>query len=147
MTQYLTKVHDTLNQLEEWVIKRIPRIENVQVDALARVVAMLPIKEAILLPVHLQTTSSITIMPICNTRETDTKWTHEIENYLRIGDLLEESNHAHKVRVQAAHFTLIGDCLYRRSFGGPYLRCLANTEAQYVLVELHEGVCCNHIGG
>lgn len=73
MTQYLTKVRDTLNQLEEWVIKRIPRIKNVQVDALARVVAMLPVKEAILLPVHLQTTSSITIMPICNARETDAK--------------------------------------------------------------------------
>lgn len=68
MTQYLTKVRNTLNQLEEWVIKRIPRIENVQVDALARVAATLPVKEAILLPVNLQTTSSITITPICNAR-------------------------------------------------------------------------------
>ena len=46
-----------------------------------------------------------------------------------------------------ARFTLIGDNLYRRFFGGPYLRCLNNVETQYVLVELHEGVCNNHIEG
>ena len=47
----------------------------------------------------------------------------------------------------AALFTLIGDNLYRRSFGGSYLRCLNDIEAQYILVELYEGVCGNHIGG
>ena len=52
MTQYLTKVRDTLNQLKEWAIKRILRTENAQVDALAGVAATLPVKEAILLPVH-----------------------------------------------------------------------------------------------
>lgn len=42
MAQYLTKVRDTLNQLNEWVVKRIARTENVQVDALARVLATRP---------------------------------------------------------------------------------------------------------
>ncbi|RVW92740.1 Pro-Pol polyprotein [Vitis vinifera] len=37
--------------------------------------------------------------------------------------------------------------LYKRSFTGPYLRCLSHSEAQYVLAELHEGVCENHSGG
>ena len=48
--------------------------------------------------------------------------------------------------MQAAHFTLIEDNLYKRYFTGPYLKCLNDVEAQYVLAELHEGVCCNHIG-
>lgn len=109
--------------------------------------ATLPVKEAILLPVHLQTASSITVTPICNAREVGAKWTHEIENYLRTGDLPKESKRVHKVLLQAACFTLIKDCLYRRFFGGSYLRCLDNAEAQYVLVELHEGVCGNHTGG
>ncbi|RVX08735.1 hypothetical protein CK203_010849 [Vitis vinifera] len=42
---------------------------------------------------------------------------------------------------------LIGGHLYKRSFTGPYLRCLGHTEAQYVLAELHEGICGNHTGG
>ncbi|RVW30441.1 hypothetical protein CK203_090815 [Vitis vinifera] len=37
--------------------------------------------------------------------------------------------------------------LYKRSFTGPYLRCLGHSEAQYVLAELHEGICGNHTGG
>ena len=53
----------------------------------------------------------------------------------------EESKHAHKVRMQAARFTVIGDRLYWQSFGGPYLICLDSRKAQYVLVELYEGIC------
>ncbi|RVW70450.1 hypothetical protein CK203_058326 [Vitis vinifera] len=30
--------------------------------------------------------------------------------------------------------------LYKRSFTGPYLRCLSHSEAQYVLAELHENM-------
>ncbi|RVW24127.1 Gypsy retrotransposon integrase-like protein 1 [Vitis vinifera] len=37
--------------------------------------------------------------------------------------------------------------LYKRSFTGPYLRCLRHLEAQYVLAELHERICGNHSGG
>lgn len=102
-----------MNQLDEWIIKRIPRAENVQADALAGVATTLPVKEAILLPVHLQATSSITVTSIYNTKETSVEWTHEIQNYLRTGDLPEESKRAHKVRVQAARFTLIGYYLYK----------------------------------
>nr|CAN61463.1 hypothetical protein VITISV_005681 [Vitis vinifera] len=52
-----------------------------------------------------------------------------------------------RIRVQVARFTLIGEHLYKRSFTGPYLRCLDRSEAQYILAELHEGVCGNHPGG
>ena len=104
-------------------------------------------KEAILLSIHLQPTFSIADTPVYNAKKESTKWTHEIGNYLRTGYLPEDSKHAHRVQVQAARFTLIGDCLYRRSFGGQHLRCLDSTEAQYVLAELHEGMCGNHAGG
>uniref|UniRef100_A0A2N9FH63 Uncharacterized protein n=1 Tax=Fagus sylvatica TaxID=28930 RepID=A0A2N9FH63_FAGSY len=36
--------------------------------------------------------------------------------------------------------------LYKKSFSLPYLRCLAPDEANYVLREIHEGVCGNHSG-
>ena len=59
----------------------------------------------------------------------------------------EEPKQAHKIPVQAARFTLIEGHLYKRSFSGPYLRCLNHSEALYVLAELHKGVCGNHSGG
>ncbi|XP_038715980.1 uncharacterized protein LOC120009442 [Tripterygium wilfordii] len=49
--------------------------------------------------------------------------------------------------VKAARYTLIDGELYRRSFTLPYLRCLAPREADYVLREVHEGICGSHIGG
>ncbi|RVW35783.1 hypothetical protein CK203_082555 [Vitis vinifera] len=79
--------------------------------------------------------------------KTDISWMHEIETYLRIGELPEESKQAHKIRVQAACYTLIKESLYRRFFGGSYLKCLNDIEAQYVLAKLHEGICGNYIGG
>ncbi|RVW56905.1 hypothetical protein CK203_078507 [Vitis vinifera] len=113
--------------------------------------ASLPIREAILLPIHVQANPSVAENSTCNSIEADQaddqEWTHDIAEYLRTGTLPEDPKRAHKIRVQAARFTLIGGHLYKRSFTGPYLRCLGHSEAQYVLAELHEGICGNHTGG
>ena len=53
MAQYLSKVWTGLDKLNKWAIKRISHSENTQVDALARIVATLPVKELVLLPVYL----------------------------------------------------------------------------------------------
>ena len=118
---------------------------------MAGITASLPIKEAILLPIYVQVNPSVAETSTCNTIEVnqanDQEWTNDIIKYLRTGTLPEDDKQAHKIRVQAAYFTLIGGYLYKRSFTGPYLRCLNHLEALYVLVELHKGVCGNHCGG
>ena len=147
LNTFQRNVWANLKKLTEWDVKRIPRAENVQVDALARIASTFPINEVVQLPIYLQTTSSITTTSICSGSKTDISWMHEIETYLRIGELPEESKQAHKIRVQAACYTLIKESLYRRFFGGSYLKCLNDIEAQYVLAKLHEGICGNYIGG
>ncbi|RVW60099.1 Gypsy retrotransposon integrase-like protein 1 [Vitis vinifera] len=151
MTRYLVKVRDTLQQFSEWTVEKIGRTENGCVDALAGIAASLLIKEVILLPIHVQANPFIAEASTCNTieakRTDNQEWTNDIIGYLRIGTLPEDPKQAHKIRVQAARFTLIGGHLYKRSFTGPYLRCLNHSEALYVLAELHEGVCGNHSGG
>ncbi|RVW59328.1 Transposon Ty3-I Gag-Pol polyprotein [Vitis vinifera] len=151
MARYLTKVRDTLQRFTEWTIEKIRRTENRRVDALAGIAASLPIKEAILLPVHVQTNPSVAETSTCNTIEANQangqEWTNNITEYLRTGTLPGDPKQAHKVRVQAARFTIIRGHLYKRSFTGPYLRCLSHSEAQYVLAELHEGICGNHSEG
>ena len=151
MVRYLAKVRDTLQQFTEWTIEKIRRTENGRADALAGIAASLPIKEAILLPVHVQTNPSVAETSTCNaieaTQADSQEWTNNITEYLRTGTLPGDPKQAHKVRVQAARFTIIEGHLYKRSFTGPYLRCLSHSEAQYVLAELHEGICGNHSGG
>nr|CAN61935.1 hypothetical protein VITISV_001429 [Vitis vinifera] len=136
MVRYLAKVRDTLQWFTEWTIEKIKRTENRRADALAGIAASLPIKEAILLPIHMQANPSVAEASTCNTIEENQpkgqEWTEDIIRYLRTGTLPEEPKQAHKIR---------------RSFTGPYLRCLNHIEALYVLAELHEGVCGNHSGG
>ena len=100
---------------------------------------------------HVQANPSVTEASTCNTIEASQAdnqgWMEVIIKYLWTGTLPEEPKQAHKIRVQAARFTLIERHLYKRSFTGPYLRCLNHSEALYVLAELHEGICGNHSGG
>ena len=151
MARYLTKVRDTLQRLGESTIEKIPRTDNVRADALAGIVASLPIKDVILLPIYVQTVPSIREVPTCSTikesQEDGQEWTEVIAQYLRTSSLPDEPKQAHKIRVQAARFTLIEEHLYKRSFTGPYLKCLDRSKAGYVLAKLHEGVCGNHSRG
>ena len=124
----------------------VPWPKNSKVDALVRIAATLLIREIVMLPVYIQSQSSITSEPICSTAKADLGWMHDIVKYLQTGELPEDGKHAHKVHVQAFRFTLIIDSLNRRSFRGPYLRCLSDPKAQYVLAKLHKGVCGNHLG-
>ena len=60
--------------------------------------------------------------------------------------LPDEKDAARKLKVQASQFVLIKDVLYKRDFSHPYLRCLGLEEAKYVMREVHEGICGNHLG-
>lgn len=45
---------------------------------------------------------------------------------------------------QANRFTLLNDLLYKRDFSLPYLRCVEQDEARYILEEVHEGIYRDH---
>ena len=56
----------------------------------------------------------------------------------------DEKEAARKLMVRVARFVLIKDVLYKRGFSHPYLRCLGNEEADYVMREVHEEICGNY---
>ena len=41
---------------------------------------------------------------------------------------------------------MIGDDLYKRRYGQPLLKCVTAEQAQYIIKELHEGICGYHSG-
>ena len=71
-------------------------------------------------------------------------WTTPLIAYLKSGILLDGKDVARKLKVQASRFVLLRDVLYKRGFSRPYLRCLSNEEADYVMREVHERICRNH---
>ena len=41
---------------------------------------------------------------------------------------------------------ILNDTLYKRGFSMPYLKCVDEDEAKYILEEIHEGVCGDYAG-
>ena len=73
-------------------------------------------------------------------------WTTTLIAYLQLGTLPDGKDTARKLKVQASRFVMIRDVLYKRGFSRPYLKCLTHDEANYVMREVHEGICGNHSG-
>ena len=53
---------------------------------------------------------------------------------------------ASKLRKRSARFTIHRGTLYKRGFSTPILKCVGKEDTNYVLREVHEGICGNHIG-
>lgn len=74
-------------------------------------------------------------------------WMEELREYLKNGTLPEDPVKVKRLLARAPRFTLLENELYKRSFGGPMLKCLTPEKALYVMREVHEGSCGNHSGG
>ena len=78
--------------------------------------------------------------------DSENNWTTPLVSYLKNGVLSARKKVTRKLKVQAARFVLIKDVLYKRGFSYPYLRCLGPEEADYIIREVHEGICGNYSG-
>lgn len=72
-------------------------------------------------------------------------WMDPILTYITDGKLPPETSEARKIKIRSSRFTILNDKLYKRRFSQPYLKCLDFEDATYVLREIHEGVCRNHL--
>ena len=147
MAKYASLVRQKLSTLTTWKLEHILRDSNERTDALAIVATSLPITETIYLLIYYQPGSSILHTQVSQVEETPPSWMDPIRLYIVTGELLDDRSMTHKVQIQSARFSLIDGQLYKRSLGGPYLKCLTPEQGQYVLFELHEGICGNHPGG
>ena len=67
-----------------------------------------------------------------------------IISFLQDGRLPQDIEEAKKVRKRTTRFTILNDTLYKRGLSMPYLKCVDEEEAEYILKEIHEGVCGDH---
>ena len=144
MKLYLDQVKMRVDDLQAKIIQ-IPREENEQADRLAKAA----LAEHMI--THGNVLSFVQLSPLIDSSEvqeigSESNWTTTIASYLKDGILPNEKEAARKLKFWAARFILIKDVLYKRGFSRPYLRCLGNEEADYVMKEIHKGICGNHSG-
>ena len=145
MKKYLDEVKNRIDNLEVKFIQ-IPREENECADRLANATSaefMIPTKQVLS---FVQISSLVDDKANVQEVNSDKNWTAPLIAYLRLGILPDGKDAARKMKVQASRFVLIRDVLYKRGFSRPYVRCLSHDKADYVMREVHEGICGNHSG-
>jgi ribonuclease HI len=141
MQQYLQLVRHQISQFREVRLCRVPREQNTEADQLAKSASSSTVDDKIktVQQSSLQTTKM-------NPIHTEISWMTPIISYLQRGTLPDNRHEARRLKVRASRFLMLQGTLYKRGFSLPYLRCLAPDEANYVMREIHEGVCGDHSG-
>ena len=147
MILYLQKVRDLLKKFVLVQVKHVPRAENSRADALAKLATASQEDLGRSTPVEYLAEPSIdpysmVVAPV----ESEPSWMDPIWNYIIDGSLPDDPKEAAKIRARSARFTNHKGSLYKRGFFTPFLKCIAGEDTRYILREVHEGICGNHIG-
>ena len=145
MMKSLKEVKNRIGNLEVRFIQ-IPKEENECVDHLARAASAesMIVSEQVLS--FVQVSSLIDDGSNVQEMNSENNWTTPLIAYLRSCILPDGKDTTRKLKVQASRFVLIRNVLYKRGFSQLYLRCLSHEEADYMMREVHEGICGNHSG-
>ena len=147
MILYLKKVRELLKKFIRVQVKHVPRAENSRADALEKLATASQEDLGRLIPVEHLPEPSVNI----DNREvspvmSQPSWMDPIWDYLVEGTLLSDLKEASKLRARSTRFTIHRGTLYKRGFSTSILKCVGKEDANYILREVHEGVCGNHIG-
>ncbi|GKB71245.1 reverse transcriptase domain-containing protein [Tanacetum coccineum] len=147
MVQYLEKVKTLTSNFKEFSIKQVPRSENKKADALSKIAstsfAHLS-KQVLVEELNEKSINEKEVLAIVE--EEGHTWMTPICEYLTKEILPKDKKKARAVRRKASRYAVINGTLYKKSFLGPWLRCVGPLQANYVLREIHEGSCSMHSG-
>ena len=147
MTLYLKKVRELLKKFVRVQVRHIPIAENSRAHALVKWETTSQEDLNRLTPVkHLSEPSVDLNNEEVSPAMSEPSWMDPIWDYFIEGLLPNDPNEAFKLRSRSTRFTIHWGALYKRGFFTPILKCIAKEDADYVLREVHEGVCGNHIG-
>ncbi|GJR41445.1 reverse transcriptase domain-containing protein [Tanacetum coccineum] len=147
MIKYLEKVKALTNTFRAFSIKQVPRSKNKKADALSKMAstsfARLS-KQVLVEELKEKSINEREVLAVVE-EEGDT-WMIPIHEYLTDETLPAERNKARAIKHKSQRFAIINGILYKKSFLGPWLRCVGPSQANYVLREIHEGSCSMHAG-
>ncbi|GJX52576.1 reverse transcriptase domain-containing protein [Tanacetum coccineum] len=142
MIKYLEKVKALTSTFRAFSIKQVPRSKNKKADALSKMAstsfAHLS-KQVLVEELKEKSVNEREVLAVVE-EEGDT-WMTPIHEYLTDETLPAERKKARAIKRKSQRFAIINGILYKKSFLGPWLRCVGPSQANYVLREIHEGSC------
>ncbi|XP_050290223.1 uncharacterized protein LOC126728450 [Quercus robur] len=134
LTRQLTQEFDTVEFVQ------IPRSQNIGADEVSKLASSKEGRTSMDLAIEVQKHPSIEEVAVFTIQSTDT-WMTPIISFLQDRHLPQNI-----VKKRAARFTILNDVLYKRGFSMPYLKCVDEEEAKYILEEVHGGIYSDHAG-
>ncbi|KAL0449507.1 UNVERIFIED_CONTAM: hypothetical protein Slati_1507100 [Sesamum latifolium] len=140
-------------------IEHVPRKDNKQADALAKLASTLTTLED---NARVPICKSWVVPPIFDDDDCEREeelhaievfdieredWRQPLIDYLKYEKVPDDPRRKVDIRRRATRFIHHNDTLYRRSFDGVFLRCLSDDEAIQAMEEAHSGVCGAHQSG
>ena len=127
-------------------VRHVPKAKNSRADALAKLATTLQEDLSKSTPVEYLAEPSIDLCDVVVAQVgSEPSWMDPIWDYIIDGCLPDDPKKAAKVRARSARFTNHKGSLYKRGFFTPILKCIVGKDTEYVLREVHEGICGNHI--
>ena len=147
MILYLKKARELLKKFIRVQVRHFPRVENSRPDALEKLaITSREDLDRLVLVEHLPEPSVNVYNEEVSPVMFELSWMDPIWDYLVDGILPSDPKEASKLRTRSDRFTIQRGTLYKRGFSTPILKCVRKEDANYVLREVHEGICGNHIG-
>ncbi|XP_022024984.1 uncharacterized protein LOC110925337 [Helianthus annuus] len=146
MALYLEQARILINQFQTFKIVHINRSENKHANALSKLAATSFRHLAKEVRIEVLSNPSVPLRQVNIIEVGNPSWMSPIITYLQHGILPEEKAEARKIQHKALNYEMADGILYRKSFMGPLLRCVDKTDAQYLVSEIHEGLCGIHAG-
>ncbi|XP_022040285.1 uncharacterized protein LOC110942830 [Helianthus annuus] len=146
MALYLEQARMLINQFQTFKVIHINRSENKHADALSKLAASSFKHLAKEVRIEVLSNPSIHLKQVSVIEMGNPSWMSPIILYLQHGKLPEGKAEARKIQHKAINYEMADGILYRKSFMGPLLRCVDKIDAQYLVREIHEGLCGIHAG-
>ena len=143
---YQEKAARLAQMFQEIHFQHIPRSENDHGDRLSRLSHTSETDWPQGVHVEIRTQPDLEEGETCSLEEEPEDWRMPIKSYLGSGVLPADKIEAKRIQARSLRYVLWDDEMYRLSFSGPLLQCVAASDIDRVLEEVHEGGCGSHIG-
>ncbi|KAL2246904.1 UNVERIFIED_CONTAM: hypothetical protein Sindi_2542700 [Sesamum indicum] len=147
IAKYSLKAKNLFEKFEEAFVVQVLRTDNAVADQLAKLTSsMTAIRSRRITFLSSQRAVIQEQEEIMCVDPTPPSWKEEIVRFLTDGTILEDQKEANALKGKASRFIMIDGDIYKRDFSLPLLKCLTPEEENYVLREIHEGICENQLG-
>jgi len=142
LQRYFHAAKNSIARFNKAPLEHIPREDNKRVDILSKLtVTKKKSHQRSVIQIWLRhpSVSETECLAIDEAEAETDNWMTTAIQYLK--DETCKPEQEKEMKQQCALYTMINKDLYRRGYSTPLLKCITSKRAEYILAEIHEGVC------